>query len=75
MGRANNSSVDTTDGFKIAHEGKQQQIATLSKFQGKGAENNENIVNARKKANVSAAKAKAKAKAKMAKKSRKKNKK
>ena len=75
MSRANTSSVDTDEGFKIAHMGKQQKLATLAKFEGKGSAINEQIINANKKATLNSAKAKAKRKAKLAKQSRKKNKK
>jgi len=74
MSRANTSSVDTENGFKIAHLGKQQKLATLAQFEGKDSNNGDQIINANKKATLSSAKAKAKRKAKLAKQSRKKNK-
>jgi len=75
MGRANTSSVDTENGFKIAHLGKQQKLATLAQFEGKNSNDGEQVINANKKATLSASKAKAKRKAKLAKNSKKKNKK
>jgi len=74
MSRANTSSVDTENGFKIAHLGKQQKLATLAQFEGKDSNNGEQVINANKKATLNSAKAKAKRKAKLAKQSRKKNK-
>jgi len=72
--KANVSSIDTTNGDKLAHYAKSMQLSEKSPHKGKSAEKTQ-IVNARKKANLSLNKAKAKAKAKMAKASRKKNKK
>jgi len=74
MSRANTSSVDTENGFKIAHLGKQQKLATLAQFKGKNSNNSEQIINANKKATLKSAKSKAKRKAKLAKQSRKNNK-
>jgi len=74
MSRANTSSVDTENGFKIAHLGKQQKLATLAQFEGKNSNNSEQVINANKKATLNSAKSKAKRKAKLAKQSRKKNK-
>lgn len=72
--KANTSSIDTSNGDKIAYYANaQQQLSEKSTPKGKIAQE-EQIVNARKKANLSSAKAKAKKKAKMAKASRKKNK-
>ncbi len=75
MSRANTSSVDTSDGYKIAHLGKEQKLKTLAQFQPNYEDDKEQIVNASKKVTLNAAKAKAKKKAKLAKASRKKNKK
>jgi len=75
MGRENTSSVDTTNGDKIAAFGTQQKAAIKAGFEPKSIEKKEQIVNARKATNINAKKAKAKKRAKMAKASRKKNKK
>jgi hypothetical protein len=74
MAKANVSSIDTTNGDKIALYGKRELLAEKSPHKGKDAPD-EQVINARKKANLAAAKAKARKKAKMAKASRKKNKK
>ncbi len=75
MGRANNSSIDTSDGVKIAMIGQQNKKAEQEKFQSKVGENKNPVTNGSKQSNLSNAKAKAKIKSKMAKASRKKNKK
>ncbi len=75
MARANISSVDTSDGYKIAHLGKEKKIADLAKYSQKDDNPTEQIVNARKIAFSTLNKAKLKKKAKLAKASRKKNKK
>lgn len=77
MSRANTSSVDTTDGYKIAHLGKEKKIADLAKYSQKEKDDNqiEQIVNARKVAFSALNKEKLKRKAKLAKASRKRNKK
>ena len=75
MSRANTSSVDTTDGYKIAHQGKEKKLAELAKYVQKGENPSEQVVNARKIASSALNKDKAKKKAKLAKASRKKNKK
>ncbi len=75
MAKANISSVDTSDGYKIAHLGKEKKIADLAKYSQKDVDQSEQIVNARKIAFSALNKAKLKKKAKMAKASRKKNKK
>ena len=71
MSRANTSSVDSGNGYKLAHLSSQQK----SDFTPKTANDKEQVVNAKKAATLATAKAKAKKKAKMAKASRKKNKK
>jgi hypothetical protein len=75
MGRENTSSVDTTNGDKLAALGSQHKAAMKASFEPNDVEKKEQIINARKAANVAAKKAKAKKRAKMAKASRKKNKK
>ncbi len=75
MGRANNSSIDTSDGVKIAILGQQNKKAEQEKFKSKEGKNENPVTNGSKKANLANAKAKAKIKSKMAKASRKKNKK
>ena len=75
MERENISSVDTSDGYKIAHLGKEKKIADLAKYSQKDDNPTEQIVNARKIAFSTLNKAKLKKKAKLAKASRKKNKK
>ncbi|WP_024955078.1 hypothetical protein [Sulfurospirillum arcachonense] len=73
--KKNTSSVDTKNGDKIAAFGTQATAAIKAGFTPKSYEKEDQIVNARKAANVEAKKAKAKKKAKLAKASRKKNKK
>jgi len=79
MGRANTSSVDTDDGYKIAIQGQQNKIANQRNFSANGDnKENANIVNSNKakmKNTTAAAKAKAKAKKAKSKASRKANKK
>lgn len=75
MAKANISSVDTSEGYKIAHLGKEKKIADLAKYSQKDDNPTEQIVNARKIAFSTLNKAKLKKKAKLAKASRKKNKK
>jgi len=72
--KANVSSIDTTNGDKLAYYAKSQLMSEKSPHKGKTS-NKDQEINARKKANLISAKAKAKKKAKMAKASRKKNKK
>jgi len=72
--KANVSSIDTTNGDKLAYYAKSILLSEKSPHKGKEA-NNKQVVNARKKANLAQAKIKAKKKAKMVKASRKKNKK
>ena len=79
MSRANTSSVDTDDGYKIAILGQQNKVANQRNFSANGDEKeNKNIVNSNKakvKNNSAEAKAKAKAKKAKSKASRKANKK
>jgi hypothetical protein len=70
MSRANTSSVDSGNGYKLAHLSSQQKLD----FQTRKTTQDEQVINAKKTANLSSAKAKAKKKAKLAKASRKKNK-
>lgn len=72
MSRKNTSSVDTTKGEKIAKKSNENKNAIPVAFNQK--EVAEQVINARKGANVDLNKAKAKKKAKMAKASKKKNK-
>ena len=71
MSRANTSSIDSGDGYKLAHLSSQQK----SDFQINSSEKPDQVINARKASNLASAKAKAKKKAKLAKASKKKNKK
>ncbi len=71
MSRANTSSVDSDNGYKLAHLSSQQKSES-HEHRNKGEDQ---IVNARKANNLTSAKAKAKKKAKLAKASKKKNKK
>ena len=75
MGRANNSSIDTSDGVKIAMLGQQSKKLEQENFKSKVGENSNPITNSSRKGTLAIIKAKAKIKAKMAKASRKKNKK
>jgi len=70
MSRANTSSIDSGDGYKLAHLSSQQKAT----FQIDNSEKSEQVVNARKASNLASAKNKAKKKAKLAKASKKKNK-
>lgn len=72
--KANVSSIDTTNGDKLAYYAKSIQLSEKSPHKGKENEK-EQVINARKKSNLALNKKKAKSKAKMAKASRKKNKK
>ena len=67
MSRANTSSIDSGDGYKLAHLSSQQK----SDFQIDNSEKPDQVINARKASNL----ASAKKKAKLAKASKKKNKK
>ncbi len=71
MSRANTSSVDSGNGYKLAHLSTQHK----SDFQtNNNIDKNEQIINAKKSSKLALAKAKAKKRAKLAKASRKKNK-
>lgn len=74
MASVNKSSIDTSNGDKIAYYAKSQQLSEKSPHKGKHPDSQQ-VINARKKENLANAKAKARKKAKMAKASRKKNKK
>ncbi len=74
MASANTSSIDTSNGDKLAYYAKGKLLSEKSPHKGK-EHKEEQIINSRKKATLKTAKAKAKKKAKMAKASRKKNKK
>ncbi len=67
MGRENTSSVDTTNGDKIAAFGTQQKAAIKASFGPKDVEKKEQVVNAKKAVNVDAKKAKAKKKSQIGK--------
>ncbi len=75
MSRENTSSVDMANGKKMAYYASAEKAALKSEFHKGAKDSVDQIVNARKVANLAKAKKKAKAKAKMAKASRKKNKK
>lgn len=75
MGRANNSSVDTTKGDRLAKKVNLTKNAIKAGFAPDASDKKEQIVNARKAANVEAEKAKKKKNAKLAKAAKKKNKK
>ena len=80
MSRANTSSVDTDDGYKIAILGQQNKVANQRNFSALGDEKeNKNIVNSNRAKHLSSPSAKIKAKNKskkaMSKASRKANKK
>ena len=75
MGRANNSSVDTTKGDRLAKKINEKRNVVKAGFAPDDAAKKEQIVNARKAANVQAEKEKRKRNAKLAKAAKKKNKK
>ncbi len=75
MGRANNSSVDTTKGDKIAQKMNVYKNNLKAGFSPESAVAKEQVVNARKGVNLEAAKAKKKKNAKLAKAAKRKNKK
>lgn len=75
MGRANNSSVDTTKGDRIAQKMNVFKNNLKAGFAPDGADKKEQVVNARKGVNVEAQKAKKKKNAKLAKAAKRKNKK
>ncbi len=77
MSRENTSSVDMANGKKMAYYGNQEKAAMQAKagvYKG-GKDVDQQVINARKAANMALIKAKSKKKSKMAKASRKKNKK
>jgi hypothetical protein len=75
MGRANNSSVDTTKGDRIAQKMNIYKNNLKAGFNPDAAEQKEQVVNARKGVNLEAQKAKKKKNAKLAKAAKRKNKK
>ena len=75
MGRANNSSVDTTKGDRLAKKMNEKRNILKAGFAPDGSEKKEQVINARKAANVEAKKEKRKKNAKLAKAAKKKNKK
>ena len=75
MGRANNSSVDTTKGDKLARRLNEVRSTIKAGFEPEGLDKKEQIVNSKKAANVDAQKEKRKRNAKLAKAAKKKNKK
>ena len=75
MARANLSSVDTTNGDKIAFYGNREKKAMKSSYKPDEKKVDEQVINAKKQSNLLALKAKRKKKAKLAKASKKKNKK
>ena len=66
MGRANNSSVDTTKGDRLAKKMNEKRNVLKAGFAPDGSEKKEQIVNARKAANIDAQKEKRKKNAKLA---------
>jgi hypothetical protein len=75
MGRANNSSVDTTKGDRLAKKMNEKRNILKAGFAPDANDKKEQVINARKAANVQAEKEKRKKNAKLAKASKKKNKK
>ncbi len=75
MGRENTSSIDSGSGHKLAALAGQQKASVQGEFGSENRSKDEQVINARKAVNVTAAKAKAKKRAKLAKASKKKNKK
>jgi hypothetical protein len=75
MGRANNSSVDTTKGDRLAKKMNEKRNILKAGFAPDAADKKEQVINARKAANLEAEKAKKKKNAKLAKAAKKKNKK
>ena len=74
MGRANNSSIDTSEGMKIAILGQQRKKREQENCTAKKGGLRESEINATKKEHLASLKAKARKKAKMAKAARKRNK-
>jgi hypothetical protein len=75
MGRANNSSVDTTKGDRIAQKMNIFKNNLKAGFEPEVVTQKEQVINARKGVNLEAQKAKKKKNAKLSKVSKKKNKK
>ena len=75
MGRANNSSVDTTKGDRLAKKMNEKRNVLKASFAPDAADKKEQVINARKAANLDAQKEKRKKNAKLAKAAKKKNKK
>ena len=75
MGRANNSSVDTTKGDKLAKRINSVRNTIKAGFEPEGLDKKEQVINSRKAAIVDAQKEKIKRNAKLAKAAKKKNKK
>ena len=75
MGRANNSSVDTTKGDRLAKKMNEKRSILKAGFAPDSAEKKEQVINARKASNVDAQKEKRKKNAKLAKAAKNKNKK
>ena len=75
MGRANNSSVDTTKGDRLAKKMNEKRNILKVGFAPDGVDKKEQVINARKVANVDAQKEKRKKNAKLAKAAKNKNKK
>jgi hypothetical protein len=75
MGRANNSSVDTTKGDRIANKMNVYKNNLKAGYVVDGVEQKEQVIKARKGVNLQAQKAKKKKNAKLAKAAKRKNKK
>ncbi len=78
MSRENTSSVDMANGKKMAYLSSQEKVAIKREFQAKDINEDatqKQVINSRKLANLSNAKAKVKKRAKLAKASKKRNKK
>lgn len=78
MSRENTSSVDMANGKKMAYLSSQEKVAIKREFQAKDAgvePDKKQVINSKKLANLSNAKAKAKKRAKLVKASKKRNKK
>ncbi len=75
MGRANNSSVDSTKGDKLAKRVNLVRNTIKAGFEPEGVDKKEQVINSRKAAIVDAQKEKRKRNAKLAKAAKKKNKK
>ncbi len=75
MAKVNTSSVDTDDGYKIAHMGKQGKLADSRNFENTGNVVDKQVINARKASDVEKKKELAKRRKKLAKAAKSKNKK